>query len=113
MYLVVEQLDGKFLDEHGLTDGNLYEMAGGTGTLTNQGPTQPSDNSDLANFMTAYGQTQTDAWWREQLQSGKLLRLPRHYRGRSQRGRRLRQQLFLLSQPAHQPVVDPSRGTST
>ena len=37
----VEQMDGQFLEEHGLPDGNLYKMESGTGTLNNQGPTQP------------------------------------------------------------------------
>ena len=53
LYLAVEQPDGRFLDEHGLPDGNLYKMEGG-GQLNNQGPTQPSNGSDLSSFMSGY-----------------------------------------------------------
>nr|NIP93466.1 hypothetical protein [Akkermansiaceae bacterium] len=28
LYLAIEQMDGRFLDEHGLPDGNLYKMEG-------------------------------------------------------------------------------------
>lgn len=62
LYLSIEQQDGQFLDEHGLPDGNLYKMEGGTGELNNQGPTHPKDKSDL-NAFQAY--TLTEAWWRE------------------------------------------------
>ncbi len=61
LYLTIEQLDGRFLDEHGLPDGNLYKMEGG-GTLNNQGPTQPSNGSDLNQFL-AYGSS--EQWWRQ------------------------------------------------
>ena len=61
LYLAIEQPDGQFLDEHGLPDGNLYKMEGGTGELNNQGPSQPKDKSDLAAFQ-AY--TATESWWR-------------------------------------------------
>ena len=61
LYLAIEQQDGQFLDEHGLPDGNLYKMEGGTGELNNQGASQPKDKSDLTAFQ-AY--TQTEAWWR-------------------------------------------------
>lgn len=67
MYLAVEQLDGQFLDEHGLPDGNLYKMEGGTGELNNQGPTGVGDKSDLNAFQNAYNNnsTLTDQWWRD------------------------------------------------
>jgi Concanavalin A-like lectin/glucanases superfamily/Lamin Tail Domain/CotH kinase protein len=62
LYLAIEQEDGQFLKEHGLPDGNLYKMEGGTGELNNQGPTQPKNKSDLNAFM-AYS-TQ-ESWWRQ------------------------------------------------
>ena len=69
LYLAVEQMDGRFLDAHGLPDGNLYKMEGGTGpgggTLNNQGPTQPSDNSDLVNFVNTLNANPTDQWIRD------------------------------------------------
>jgi len=61
LYLGIEQEDGQFLKEHGLPDGNLYKMEGGTGELNNQGPYQPSNKSDLTAFQ-AY--TATETWWR-------------------------------------------------
>lgn len=67
LYLAVEQEDGRFLDEHGLPDGNFYKMDGGTGTLNNQGPTQVSDRSDLYSFMSSYQGSPSDAWWRTNL----------------------------------------------
>ncbi|MEM7395225.1 MAG: CotH kinase family protein, partial [Verrucomicrobiota bacterium] len=68
LYLAVEQLDGRFLDEHGLSDGNFYKMEGGTGTLNNQGATQPSDRSDLDTFQATYqGPPPSEHWWRDNL----------------------------------------------
>ncbi|HWB05586.1 MAG TPA: lamin tail domain-containing protein, partial [Verrucomicrobiales bacterium] len=62
LYLALEQEDGQFLKEHGLPDGNLYKMEGGTGELNNQGPTLPGNKSDLNTFLS-YGNT--EAWWRQ------------------------------------------------
>jgi hypothetical protein len=81
VYLAVEQMDGRFLDEHDLPDGNLYKMEHGTGPsgangeLSNQGPGQVSDSSDLIAFRTAAEgpNNRTDDWWRENLD------LPRYY----------------------------------
>jgi hypothetical protein len=68
LYLMVEQPDGNFLDEHDLADGNLYKMEGGTGTSNNQGPTQVSDGSDLAAFISTYTYTTpTNQWWIDNL----------------------------------------------
>ena len=68
IYLAIEQLDGNFLDEHALPDGNLYKMESGTGTLTNQGATQPTDRSDLDTFLDTYNNTTpTEQWWRNNL----------------------------------------------
>jgi hypothetical protein len=47
LYLAVEQPDGRFLDAHGLPDGNLYKMEGGSGEPNNLGPDGPADGSDL------------------------------------------------------------------
>ena len=66
MYLAMEQPDGRMLDDHGLPDGNFYKMESGTGTLNNQGPTQPTDRSDLNAFLSSYtGGTQSEQWWRD------------------------------------------------
>jgi hypothetical protein len=67
LYLAVEQPDGNFLDEHGLPDGNLYKMEGGNGSRNNQGPTQPTNNSDLSAFMTYASRNKTADWWKQNL----------------------------------------------
>ncbi|MEN6578807.1 MAG: lamin tail domain-containing protein [Phycisphaerales bacterium] len=72
LYLTIEQMDGRFLDEHGLPDGNLYKMDTGSGdagpgggALNNQGPTQPSDHSDLVAFVSGYRARPQEPWWRQ------------------------------------------------
>ena len=67
LYLAVEQLDGRFLDEHGLPDGNLYKMEGGTGELNNQGPNQPTNKADLNAFLSYTSGSRTADWWRQNL----------------------------------------------
>jgi hypothetical protein len=75
LYLAVEQVDGNFLDEHDLPDGNLYKMEAGTGVggiggeLNNQGDyPEVADSSDLIAFKNAYeSATQTAAWWDQNL----------------------------------------------
>ena len=70
VYLGTEQEDGRFLDEHGLPDGNLYKMEDGTGELNNLGPLGPTDKSDLNAFLGAYRSTTSppsEAWWRANL----------------------------------------------
>jgi hypothetical protein len=70
LYMTIEQMDGRFLDEHGLPDGNLYKMEGGTGDLNNQGPTHVTDKSDLNAFASGYRSRPGDAWWRENVNVG-------------------------------------------
>ena len=68
LYLVLEQPDGRLLDEHDLPDGNLYKMEGGTGELNNQGPTHPTDKSDLDLFLSTYlGGSANAPWWEQNL----------------------------------------------
>ncbi|MGD8500264.1 MAG: lamin tail domain-containing protein, partial [Phycisphaerales bacterium] len=53
VYMTLEQMDGRFLDEHDLPDGNLYKMDGAYedgAKLNNQGPTGATDKSDLFAF---------------------------------------------------------------
>lgn len=63
LYLAIEQENGRFLDEHGLPDGNFYKMEGGTGELNNLAPTGPTDKSDL-NYILGNYTDATEAWWR-------------------------------------------------
>jgi hypothetical protein len=68
LYLVVEEQDGRFLEERGLPDGNVYDMESGSGTLNHLGSLGPADKSDLNYFINTYnGTTPADAWWRTNL----------------------------------------------
>jgi hypothetical protein len=74
LYVATEQVDERFLEEHGLVDGNIFKMEGGTGpggiggVLEHQGAGLPGDYSDLQAFKQTYEQgTQTADWWRENL----------------------------------------------
>ena len=65
LYMTIEQMDGRFLDEHDLPDGNLYKMdqAYPNGAkLNNQGPTGVTDNSDVLNFRNNYRSASAN-WW--------------------------------------------------
>jgi len=64
MYLVIEQMDGRFLTEHNLPDGNFYKMEDWDGELNNQGPTAVTDKSDLNDFMSY---PTTEQGWRDEL----------------------------------------------
>ncbi len=63
LYLCIEQMDGRFLDEHNLPDGNLYKIEGYGGTLNNQGATGVTNGTDLGQFTSGYGNKPTEAWW--------------------------------------------------
>ncbi|MHC4228084.1 MAG: lamin tail domain-containing protein [Planctomycetota bacterium] len=66
VYMTLEQMDGRFLDEHGLPDGNLYKMdqAYPDGCkLNNQGPTGVADKSDVLNFRSRYQSAFSADWW--------------------------------------------------
>jgi len=67
LYMVIEQMDGRFLDEHHLPDGNLYKIEGYDGDLNNQGPTAVTDKSDLNTFKSGfyYDPDPTEQWWRD------------------------------------------------
>jgi len=64
LYMTIEQMDGRFLKEHDLPDGNLYKMDNSNHETNNQGPTQPSDQSDLDWFLGRYG-SGSESWWRQ------------------------------------------------
>ncbi len=55
LYMTLEQMDGRFLDEHNLLDSNFYKMDGnaddGLCERNNQGPTGPTDYSDVYAFV--------------------------------------------------------------
>jgi hypothetical protein len=63
LYMTIEQMDGRFLNEHNLPDGNLYKIENNSGSLNNQGPTQVTNGSDLSTFMNRYNSRPSEAWW--------------------------------------------------
>ena len=67
VYLMIEQENGRFLEEHDLPDSNLYKMEGGAGAgwgeLNNLGPAGPTDKSDLFAVVNNYN-NQPESWWR-------------------------------------------------
>jgi hypothetical protein len=66
VYLTLEQMDGRFLDEHGLPDGNLYKMSNEYPDgcdKNNQGPTADPNNTDVIMFRAAYQYNATLQWW--------------------------------------------------
>ena len=67
LYLVIEQMDGRFLDEHELLDGNLYKMDtnadNGYSDRNNQGPMGPDDYSDVSAFINTYKTSPSTSWW--------------------------------------------------
>ncbi len=65
LYMNIEQMDGRFLDEHNLPDGNLYKIEGYSGELNNQGPTAATNRSDLNQFMSGYRSRPPEQWWRD------------------------------------------------
>jgi hypothetical protein len=64
LYMTIEQMDGRFLEEHDLPDGNLFKMDNSNREVNNQGPTQPTDKSDLSSFLSRSSGA-SDTWWRE------------------------------------------------
>ncbi|MEE2734976.1 MAG: CotH kinase family protein, partial [Verrucomicrobiota bacterium] len=74
LFLAIEQMDGQFLDEHGLPDGNLYKIEGHSGDSNNQGPTQVKNRSDVSAFISGYRSRNPSAqWWRDNLNVEKYL----------------------------------------
>ncbi len=63
LYMTLEQMDGRFLNEHNLPDGNLYKIENNSGSLNNQGPTHVTDGSDVRAFMNEYNSRPSEAWW--------------------------------------------------
>lgn len=74
LYLAVEQMDGQYLEEHNLPDGNLYKIESHVGDSNNQGPTQVSNRSDVTTFISGYRNgNPSPTWWRDNLDIDKYL----------------------------------------
>jgi len=63
LYMAIEQMDGQFLDEHNLPDGNLYKMEARYGEKNNQGATAATDNSDIRLFKDTFETRPSEQWW--------------------------------------------------
>lgn len=66
LYLAIEEPDGRFLQERGLPDGNVYKM-NGSPTKTNQGPTAVLNTSDVSEFTRAIARNQDVDWYRSNM----------------------------------------------
>ncbi len=78
LYLAIEQMDGRFLEQHGLPDGNLYKLENGGAEKNNQGAYADPTHNDITGFIVTYVTTwQDDNWWRANLD------LDRYYSYRS------------------------------
>ncbi len=68
LYMAIENVDGHFLDEHKLPDGNLFKIEGYSPETppNNQGATCVSDLSDVYGILNTVrgGTNPTEAWWR-------------------------------------------------
>ncbi len=71
LYIGIEQPDGSFLDERDLPDGSIFNMHGsafGDTSQRHQGSDQPTDRSDLEDFLDGIdGGFETLAWWEQNL----------------------------------------------
>lgn len=65
LYLAIEEIDGGLLDERGLPEGNLYRIEDGSNE--SQAKTQPTDRSDWTTFSSLSNNTNTETWWRENM----------------------------------------------
>ena len=52
LYLAVEEIEGEFLKEHGLSDGNLYKIEGYSGHPEHIAKGAPKDGSDVQEFLS-------------------------------------------------------------
>ncbi|MHC4559691.1 MAG: lamin tail domain-containing protein [Planctomycetota bacterium] len=76
VYMTLEQMDGRFLDEHDLPDGNLYKMDSAYpdgAKLNNQGPTGVTDKSDVFAFRSNYNSASSADRW------GSIVNLDAYY----------------------------------
>lgn len=70
-YLAVEEQDGRWLNERGLPDGNIYDMENFFGAPNHLGQDGPVDSSDLSSFLGTYtganSGSLSESWWRTNL----------------------------------------------
>jgi hypothetical protein len=64
LYLAVQDMDGDWIKEQGLPDGNVYSIQSGRKHLARGGPADPSDWNA---FLEGIRQDHPEEWWREHL----------------------------------------------
>jgi hypothetical protein len=62
LYFTIEQVDGVFLDQRDLPDGNVYRMEGGINP-NHQGATDVANTSDVQTFINTVDSRPSAAWW--------------------------------------------------
>jgi len=65
LYLATEEIDGNFLEEHSLPDGNLYKWDFGQPKPEHFADGAPTNRQDVLQFVRGYERPQSDDWWRE------------------------------------------------
>src|SRR5262245_27314138 len=64
-YLGTEEIDGQFLQEHSLPDGNVYKWDFNQPKLEHAAEGAATNRQDVLQFVRASQRTQPDEWWRE------------------------------------------------
>jgi hypothetical protein len=64
LYLATEEIDGNFLEEHGLPDGNVYKWDFGQPAPEHFAQNAPTNGQDILQFVRNYARTQPEEWWR-------------------------------------------------
>lgn len=69
LYLAVEEVDGDFLKQHRLPDGNIYKIEFGLPKPEHFAAGSPTNSLDARTFLNRLGQRQglTPEWWRTQV----------------------------------------------
>lgn len=65
LYLAIEEIDGSLLDDRDLPDGNVYNAGGSR--LEHQAKNQVTNGTDWSTFTSQSNNTNTETWWRENL----------------------------------------------
>ena len=77
LYLATEEIDGQFLKEHDLADGNIYKWDFGRPKSEHLSSKGPKNGEDVREFIGNSRRQQPDAWWRQNVD------LPRYFSYRS------------------------------
>ncbi|MDB6033715.1 MAG: hypothetical protein JWM16_4053 [Verrucomicrobiales bacterium] len=71
LYLATEEVDGHFLDEHGLPKGNIYKWDFGRPKPEYVAPGAVTNRQDVLAFISGYSQPQTEDWWKANVDMGR------------------------------------------